>query len=265
MDRSAEGKTIVAFNAHPDDEMGYASVLTHYARRGASVRLVTLTAGQKGFRAHVDVEDGEALARLRREEIRRVSDILGLEPPKVLEFVDQELLGAVQERVRERVAEVLDELRPDVVITFGPDGVTGHADHRAVSSFVTEILQARSDGTPRLFYYALSPSHVAAVAEHTGRVLLGVSERYLTTRIVVSEEEVETGIRAIGEYRSQFDPDAMRKIQAGFRNATKEVWFRQVFPLPTRSLASGPAATFLFEGTPGERPLQESPPLDRGM
>jgi LmbE family N-acetylglucosaminyl deacetylase len=232
MEKDFEGKKLLVVNAHPDDEMGYASVLAHYAARGARVRIVSATLGQKGFRDHTGIDDGEELARVRREELETASRVLGLDPPIALEFVDKELLGAVQDRVRQRIAEVLDELRPDAVITFGPDGVTGHVDHRAVSSFVTEIVQARERG-PRLYYFALPLAHVAAVAERTGRTFLGVADRHLTTRVVVSDEDVERGIEAIGTYRSQFAPAAMERVQSGFRATTKEVYFRQALPVPT--------------------------------
>ena len=190
-------KILAVVTAHPDDEMGLGSVLAHYADRGVKVHLVCLTSGQKGFRPHTNIVDAKELARVRREELRKAARILGVEPPRVLGFVDQELLGPAQERIREELTRVLDELEPDVVLTFGPDGVTGHQDHRAVSCFVTEILQAREDGSTRLFYHELPLSHVAHVAGRTGRTLLGVASRYLTARIQVSEGELERGIRAL--------------------------------------------------------------------
>ena len=108
MEKDFEGKKLLVVNAHPDDEMGYASVLAHYAARGAHVRIVSATLGQKGFRDHTGIDDGEELARVRREELETASRFLGLDPPIALEFVDKELLGAVQDRVRQRIAEVLE-------------------------------------------------------------------------------------------------------------------------------------------------------------
>lgn len=243
--RSA-GKKIIVVTAHPDDEMPFGSVLSHYASVGAEVQLVCLTLGQKGFRAHTGIQNGDELARIREEELRRSSRILGLEPPIVLEFVDQELLGPAQERVRARLKEVLDLLRPDVVVTFGPDGITGHVDHRAVSCFVTEILQAGEEHGTRLFYFGLTLDHVAAVEQRTGRVLLGVADRYLNTRITVPDEDVERGIEAIGAYRSQFAPDALKRLQAGFRATTRVVHFRQVIPEPSEGRAV--AESFFDDG-----------------
>ncbi len=225
----AHGKKIVVVTAHPDDEMGFGSVLSYYARRGAEVRIVCLTLGQKGFRDHIDVDDGEELARLREKELRASSSALGIEPPMALEFVDKELLGPAQERARERVREILDQLVPDVVITFGPDGITGHQDHRAVGCFVTETLQAR-EHPPRLFHWALTLEHVAEVERHTGRRLLGVARAHLDTCVRVSDEDVERGVRAIGAYRSQFAPDALKDLQEGFRGRLGEVYFRRVLP-----------------------------------
>ncbi len=228
----SDQETLVAVLAHPDDEMGFASVLAHYAEKGTRVFLISLTAGQKGVRPHNQIDGTEELVRVRREEFENVGRILGAEEARVLEFVDQELLGAAQGEVRRRLQEVLEELRPRAVITFGPDGITGHPDHRAVSCFVTEILQARDDRHARLFYHGLHPRDAARFAERTGRTLLAVAERYLTTRIRVSEENVARGLQALSEYRSQFSPQLMEQIQSVFRETTREVWFRRVLPLP---------------------------------
>ena len=223
-------KTIVAVLAHPDDEMGFASVLAHYAARGGRIHLVSLTPGQKGFRDHAGISEVEALVQVRKEELRSSCRILGLEPPRILDFVDGELPAADQGQIRTQLQEVLDDWAPDVVLTFGPEGVTGHPDHRTVSAFVTEVLQARGTPGPRLFYHALTGEAVARFREETGRTLLGVEERYLTTRVEVSEEAVEAALRAIGEYRSQFSPDFMTRIQRCFRETLREVWFRRAFP-----------------------------------
>lgn len=225
------GPTLVGVLAHPDDEMGFGAVLAQAAHEGARVRLVALTAGQKGFRPHHPVTDGEELVRVRTEEFRNASRILGLDPPLVLEFVDQELLGDRQDEIQERLSNVLTELRPDVVVTFGPDGITGHPDHRAVSCFVTEILQARQDG-PRLYYHGLHPWQAARFAERTGRTFRAVAEPYLTTRIRVSGGHLERGLKAIGEYRSQFSAPVMDQLLRAFRETTRDVWFRRVFPHP---------------------------------
>ena len=231
--------------AHPDDEMGFASVLAHYAALGVRVRLVALTSGQKGFRSHTDIEAVDELVRVRKEELREASRILGLEPPVFLDFVDQELLGDDQEEVRERLAEVLQEYDFHVVVTFGPDGVTGHRDHRAVSCFVTEILQARDDLRPRLYYHALSPESVEHFRRRTGRTLLGVSGDFLTTRIRVSESEVEKGVRAVGAYRSQFSPDFLDELREIFRKEGRKVHFRRVLPSPP---VDGPMEECFFNG-----------------
>jgi LmbE family N-acetylglucosaminyl deacetylase len=126
----------------------------------------------------------------------------------------------------------MEELRPQVVVTFGPDGVTGHPDHRAVSCFVTEILQSREDGTPRLFYHAVRLRDAARFADETGRTLLAVAQQHLTTRIRVSDEAVARGLQAIGQHRSQFPPERLDEIRRAFRETTREVWFRRVFPPP---------------------------------
>jgi len=221
---------LTAVLAHPDDEMGFAPVLAHYAARGAEVRLVCVTSGQKGFRSHTEIRQVEKLVEVREAELREASRILGLEPPVLLGFVDQELWGGKQEEVRRALAGTLESLDPQVVLTFGPDGVTGHPDHRAVSCFVTEILQARRQPDVRLYYHALTLEDVDRFARRTGRRLLGVADPHLTTRIRVSPEELDRGLRAVGQYRSQFAPEVMEELQEVFRANGTEIWFRRVLP-----------------------------------
>ncbi len=95
---------------------------------------------------------GEELGRQRVEEARCATQALGIAPPMLLGFPDGKLgdyVGdrALSYRVTQRIAEELARLRPDAVVTWGPDGGTGHPDHRIVSNIVTQL--QRAPGTVR--------------------------------------------------------------------------------------------------------------------
>jgi LmbE family N-acetylglucosaminyl deacetylase len=151
-------KTLVAVFAHGDDEGTAAPLLARYAREGVRVHLVIATDGAQGG-AHTSIPRGPELARVRSDEARCAADALGIHPPILLGFPDAQLGNYADEparlfRLTQRVHEELQRLSPDAVITWGPDGATGHPDHRLVSSVVTQLVRAgggnRAAGTPVL-------------------------------------------------------------------------------------------------------------------
>ena len=132
----------MAILAHPDDEsLGVGGTLAKYASEGVEVFLVTATRGQSG-RYHGHREPGkhpgaEQLGRIRESELRAAVAVLGIRELTLLDYHDQALdRAAPTEAVAQLVAE-LRRVRPDVVLTFGPDGVYGHPDHIAICQFTT--------------------------------------------------------------------------------------------------------------------------------
>ena len=127
-------RTIVGVWAHPDDEAYLSAGLMAAARRrGDRVIVITATLGEHGTvdgaqRAPADT------ARLREAELRASLAQLGVDELRLLGYEDGGCEAVAGEPV---VAELLAELRPDLVVTFGPEGMTGHPDHRAVSRWVT--------------------------------------------------------------------------------------------------------------------------------
>src|SRR5262249_29172278 len=142
--QQSTSKMLAVVVAHADDEGAVAPMLARYAREGVHVELIIVSDGaegasQQGLTTRPDgTVPGEALARQRAEEARCATQALGLPPPILLGFPDGKLgdyIGdrALISRVTERIADQLGHLRPDAVVTWGPDGGTGHPDHRIVS------------------------------------------------------------------------------------------------------------------------------------
>ena len=161
-------RTFAAVVAHPDDDAyGISSIV---AMHGDDPRfrfvLVHATDGEAGSIAEGSNATRETLGRVRREEDRRAWIALGRVPDR------HEWLGYPDGRLAEvdfgelvtRIASVLAEERPDVVGTFGPDGITGHPDHIAISRATTEAFhQVAGDGGPglrRLVYGVIRQSMV---------------------------------------------------------------------------------------------------------
>ncbi len=151
--------------AHPDDEsFGPAAVLARYARQGASIYGLFFTRGQNG-ESHLDpAPDPEELAQLRERDLREVAAAIGIKRLDVLDYVDGSLGAAPAGELRAHVLDHLLAFRPDVVLTFGPGGITHHPDHVAVHLAATEAFHSAREhglGTRELYYDAVPPEVAA--------------------------------------------------------------------------------------------------------
>src|SRR5437773_5559658 len=142
---------LMAVLAHPDDEsLGVGGTLAKYASEGVDVFLLTATRGDAGrYRGHRPSDDEHpgpaALASIREHELRAAASVLGVRDVSLLEHGDQRLDSASPREVVEDIAGYLRRVRPDVVVTFGPDGAYGHPDHVAISQFTTAAIVAAAD------------------------------------------------------------------------------------------------------------------------
>jgi LmbE family N-acetylglucosaminyl deacetylase len=140
---------LMAVLAHPDDEsLGFGGTLAKYAAEGIEVSLVCTTRGERGWTGERTAYPGPlALRRLREAELRAAADALGVADVRFLDYLDGEVRCADQ---GEAVAEIVKEMRrvrPNVVVTFGPDGAYGHPDHVAVSQLTTTAVVCAADRT----------------------------------------------------------------------------------------------------------------------
>ncbi len=143
---------LMAVLAHPDDEsLGVGGTLARYASDGVDVFLVTATRGDggrfRGLRRGDPRHPGpEALATLREAELRAAAAALGVRGLSLLGYPDQHLDRAEPREAIRRIVGELRRTRPDVVVTFGPDGAYGHPDHIAISQLATAAVVAAADG-----------------------------------------------------------------------------------------------------------------------
>jgi LmbE family N-acetylglucosaminyl deacetylase len=115
------------------------------------------------------------------------------------------------------VRELFERTRAEVVITFGPEGVTGHVDHRVTGGIVALAFQQQGllHHKPRKLYYVVLPeSQILKVPEplRRGRPLYTVSDAFITTE-VDCRAYVEAGLRALECHRSQFAPERMAQFK----------------------------------------------------
>jgi LmbE family N-acetylglucosaminyl deacetylase len=221
----AAPKTLAVVGAHADDEGPVAPILARYAREGVRVYLIIASDGIAGFgqQGHIPRPDvtvqGDELVRQRADEARCATQALGIQPPILLGFPDGKLGDYVGDRaliyrVTQRIAEELGRLRPDAVVTWGPDGGTGHPDHRIVSNIVTQLQRAGAPGVPeRVFYMNLPVESMRAMNPQRGEPPLTVPQaKYFTVRIPFAPEDLRVMERSMACHRSQFTPEVVQRV-----------------------------------------------------
>jgi len=170
---------------------------------------------------HANIPAGDSLAKVRSEEALCVTKTLGINPPILLNFMDGDL--ALWDNIfslDDKIDSLFTKYQPDVVITWGPDGGYGHADHRIVSNIVTEVFQREASGTLQQLLYVgfLKESLDSAPKLNTAQVnwfkgnLKTTQKKFLTYRIPFEEEDLKLGREALGCCKSQFTPEVMDEI-----------------------------------------------------
>jgi len=152
----AELGTILGIWAHPDDETYLSGGLMALARNsGSRVVCVTATRGELGTPDPV-AWPPDRLAAERTVELARSLEILGVTEHHWLEYRDGECAdGSVSDAI-DRLCELIEEVCPDTVLTFGPDGITGHPDHQTVSAWTTKAFDLAAPLGARLLYAAVT-------------------------------------------------------------------------------------------------------------
>jgi LmbE family N-acetylglucosaminyl deacetylase len=156
--------TILAVWAHPDDESFVAGgLLAAASDAGSRVVCVTATRGEQGT-ADPERWPNARLARTRTNELAAAHAVLGVAEHRWLTYRDGSCDRISPGRGMADVAHVIEEVRPDTIVTFGPDGYTGHSDHRAVSSW-TSHAWAATRSSARLLWAAVTAGTAARMAE----------------------------------------------------------------------------------------------------
>jgi len=183
----------MAVLAHPDDEsLGMGGTIAKYASEGVDVFLLTATRGDSGrYRGHRPDDPQHpgpsALASIRETELRAAAATLGVREVSLLNYSDQQLDRADPREAVTAIVRHLRRVRPDVVVTFGPDGGYGHPDHIAISQFTTAAIVAAADpafpadGTDAVRPHAVSKLYYMAWPESTWRAYQAAFRKLVST------------------------------------------------------------------------------------
>ncbi len=197
--------------AHPDDETFCAGgTFAGYAGQGAEIMVVSATRGQAGQIRDAAAATRRTIGAVRETELRLACSRLGINHVRCLGYEDGNLAGADFSALVDEIAEVIEEFRPDGVITFGPDGGYGHPDHMTISAATTAACAqaaragvapdrasaARPDDLRPRLYYRSFPATDVLLMERLAEWLVNQPNRFAGTSafahalLVLAEEAV---------------------------------------------------------------------------
>lgn len=213
------GVHLLVVVAHPDDEsFGCGSLLAHAVAEGHDATVLCATRGEAG-ESRVDTDD---LAALRASELQAAARILGVGDVRLLDLVDSGMDGAPPPgalvsadpgELASSIQAVVDELRPDVVVTL--DASDGHRDHAAIRDATLAAVDAAAHRVRSTYLSCLARSSMARWADrmretgggeaYLAMAQLGTPDDEITLRIDV-EAHLPTRWAAIRAHASQGSP-----------------------------------------------------------
>lgn len=129
--------SILSVWAHPDDEtFTCGGIIATAVKNGQHVACVTMTKGEAGSQ---DLQrwPAESLGEIRAKELHQALDILGCKHHIIYDYPDGGLPNISDEEGVGIIRNLVTEYQPDTILTFGPEGMTGHSDHQTVSRWVS--------------------------------------------------------------------------------------------------------------------------------
>ena len=203
-------RKLLCVTAHPDDEAGaFGGTLLLYAERGVETSVICLTEGTAA-RNRGTATTNEELAKLRRAEFAASCKTLGIAHGEVLAYSDGKLDRADLFQVVGDLVLRIRRLRPQVMITFGPDGgLTGHIDHAMAGTCATLAFEwaGRPDRFPEQLEQRLTPHRTQKLYYHTADFSLPdrqpISQPTVTTTIEIGSARFEIKAKAFQQHRTQ--------------------------------------------------------------
>ncbi|CAN5842220.1 PIG-L family deacetylase [soil metagenome] len=244
-------RSILACFAHPDDEsFAVGGTLAHYASRGIPTTLVCTTRGEAGKIADPSLASQQDLGEVREAELRCAANAPGIDKVEILGYRDSGMEGAEdnnhpqayvmadRDEVVARLVGYIRSLRPEVVITFDPDGAYGHPDHVAIHHHTVAAVAAARDETRypeagpvwaprRLYFTAISRTRFAEMRRRLSEMgvdttafdredmpIIGQDDDEIDVTVDV-RETVTAKRAALQCHATQFGPDNFMTQLAG--------------------------------------------------
>jgi LmbE family N-acetylglucosaminyl deacetylase len=218
-------KRLLAVFAHPDDEtFRPGGTLALLARRGVRVQVLTATRGQAGSRGDPPLCLPAELPSVRERELRCACVALGIELPILLDYQDGQLSNIAPSEIVADILDVVYQVHPQIILTFGPDGISGHPDHVVIGQCAAEAFHRAEDAhalytlaVPQSLVKALGMTQIHAVPDESIALRVDVSEVWEAKMAAIHCHRTQ-----LGESPILASPDEKRRLFLGreyFRRA----------------------------------------------
>ena len=230
--------SLLAVFAHPDDEsLACGGLLAWCAAVGVRVSLLSVTHGEHGRADDTGQPSGTPhsgnIRDIRETELRDAASVLGIEEVTLLDHADGMLPWVDAGRLEADIRTAIRRTAPEVVITFGEDGLYWHPDHIAVHERTTAAVAALENDVPALYYVTMPTGAMRAVVDHAAEVTAGRSPNAVPPQAILGVADadafgalaaaptlvVETGtfaalkLGALTCHRSQFRDCALALVE----------------------------------------------------
>ncbi len=150
------GKKLLLITAHPDDEsfLAAGTIYLNHCSQGQT-SLICATLGEKG-KYHLNTKMSESkLKQTRKQELLKVSKLIKVHKLLLMDLPDGELNKKEYKKFfYEYSLNLAKSLQPDLILSFGPDGITGHIDHLATAEVAKRVAKKLKI---KLLKFALPP------------------------------------------------------------------------------------------------------------
>lgn len=263
------GTRVVAIFAHPDDEaFTIGGVLSAFSDRGATVTLITATRGEEGEIAHPSLATSDNLAQVREQELLDAAAILGISSVRFLDFRDSGMFGSdanhspsafIQqptEQVASKVVAVLEEIHPDVVITFSEEGGYLHPDHVHIHEAVVAASQIAPELVPHLYYSSFPHEYFQEIANQDHGAFAGMSEERFArmgqplaafTLVADVDPFIERKIAAFAAHKTQQPKEGARSFIENEEDRRRFAKYEFYIHVPSESTATDPLVALVAD------------------
>jgi LmbE family N-acetylglucosaminyl deacetylase len=244
--------------AHPDDEGMSAGAMMQAKDHGHRVVLVTATRGEVGEIYNMDeAESRPRLGEIRTHELEKAAGIIGVDRLDWMDYRDSGMIRtadnedprsfnrATVDEAATRLAKIIAEEKPEVIVTFGEDGMYGHPDHVKIHHVTKAALDSLNGWKPRKVYYTAIPRSLMQAfmsqmpeemraEQNPDMVFEGTPDELVTTRLDVTPY-IQRKREAFEAHVSQNNPDS---------------WFSKI-PQEAYEMAFGTEFYAIGRGEPG--------------
>jgi LmbE family N-acetylglucosaminyl deacetylase len=219
---------LLAIFAHPDDEsMGMGGTLAKYSAEGIDTHLLCASRGERGWFGEPQHQPSlKRLGEIRTQELENAVSVLGMKSLAFMDYIDGDVDKANHHEAIDKIVTHIRKIKPQVVVTFPPDGNYGHPDHIAIGQFTSAAIVCAADSTysdkensapyrvSKLYYMVDSEKFVNLVESVVGEITFEVDHQmrgevawkeWMITTQIETKEYCLTAWKAIKCHQSQLE------------------------------------------------------------